>query len=66
MTLSGTTSIYIYGVTKEKRHITRYTLDPHNAKVAGYALDTEAIKFIFYNNIDENTTKTRNFITTIN
>ena len=48
--------------TKERRHITRYNLDPRNAKVARYILDPEAVKFIFYNRIEENTIKTHNFI----
>ena len=52
--------------TRKIRHITRYTSDPRNAKVARYASDPEAVGFIFYNRIDKNTIETRNFITTIN
>ena len=52
--------------TRERRYITRYTLDLHNAKIARYALDPKAVGFIFYNRIDENTTETLNFITAIN
>ena len=55
----------IYVVTRKIRHITRYTSDPDNAKIARYASVPEAVEFIFYNCIDENTIETRNFITTI-
>ena len=44
---------HICVVTRERRHITRYTLDPHNAKVTRYTSDPEAVKLIFYSRIDK-------------
>ena len=53
----------IYIVTREIIHITRYSLEFQNEKVARYTSDRQ---IHFYNRIDESTTETRNFIPTIN